>query len=157
MNAASPLLALTATFWAGVGLAGLADAQVPSAPALLSLYAVCVACAAIQRRWRPLRASPRAWLAAAGYSLLLALVLRGANFGLDALHGAQRVRIDVAAGLGGLELWFVLSPGVTAVTVAAWLQAITGARAGARARPAPRSRGRPASSSAGGPGPGRPG
>lgn len=133
----TPLLALTAVFWSGAGLFGTSGV---TTPALVSLYGMCLAIAAIQSRWRPAWASPRTWLAVALYSLLLAALFRGANVGLDALHGAQRVRIDVAASLGGLELWFVLSPGVTAIAVAAWVQCITIAKPGDRAGAAPRSR-----------------
>lgn len=71
----------------------------------------------------------RVWLAAALYALYFAAFFAGANFALDALHGAQRPRAEVAAHLGGLELWQFFCPGVFSLAV--------GALAGGLAREAP--------------------
>ena len=56
--------------------------------------------------------SARRWLAIAFYATFFAAFFAGANFALDALHGAQRQRADIASHLGGLELWQLLCPGL---------------------------------------------
>jgi hypothetical protein len=60
---------------------------------------------------------PRTWAALAMYALLGAALFAGANFGMDALHGPNRSRAQVAAHLGGLELWVVLCPGVLSLAL----------------------------------------
>jgi hypothetical protein len=86
--------------------------------AWLTLFLACVCASLLVARLQPL--APRTWLYFATCSVLLAAFFFGANLGLDALHGAERPKANVAATLGGLELWFVLCPGVTSVALAAW-------------------------------------
>ena len=116
---AAPALLVQALVFAA-GVAALQRAGV-SAAAWAGLY-LCAAVATVTAPcWGPLRAG--LWLALAGYALLFSALFWGANFGLDALHGAHRHKADVAQRLGGLELWFVLCPGVVSVALAAAVQA----------------------------------
>jgi hypothetical protein len=72
-------------------------------------------------RWRATATRPpRFWGELALYSLLGAVVFAGANFGMDTLHGAHRPKAQVAAHLGGLELWFFLCPGVFSLALGGW-------------------------------------
>ncbi len=57
------------------------------------------------------------WARLAFYALFFALFFAAANFALDALHGAQRPKADIARQLGGLEVWFVLCPGVVSMAL----------------------------------------
>ena len=91
-----------------------------TAVAWAGLY-LCSALATVALpRWVPLNAA--GWLAAAGCALLFSAMFWGANFGLDALHGAHRHKADVAQYLGGLELWLALCPGVVSAALGAAVQ-----------------------------------
>jgi hypothetical protein len=69
-------------------------------------------------RWRySSTLPPRSWAALAVYALLGAALFAGANFGMDALHGANRPTAQVAAHLGGVELWVVLYPGLLSLAL----------------------------------------
>jgi hypothetical protein len=67
----------------------------------------------------PARWPARTWLALAFYAVFFAAFFAGANFALDALHGAQRQRVEIAPQVGGLELWQVLCPGVFSFAIGA--------------------------------------
>ena len=87
----------------------------PSTVAITVLYGACVLvyCAVSACRQMP----AVRWFAMACYAALLAAIFYGANGALDALHGANRARPDVASAIGGLELWFVLCPGAVSVAL----------------------------------------
>jgi len=106
----------------GAGVAALPAAHVHPASWTALFMACLVAAVPLWRRW------PQAGLSIAGYSLLLAGIFLGANRGLDALNGPDRATLDVARSLGGLELWFVLCPGVSALGLGGWLRALAVAR-----------------------------
>jgi len=78
--------------------------------------------------------SPTAWLVCAMYSALFALIFYGANEGLDILYGAGRTKPDVASHIGGLELWWILCPGVFSVAVACAAASMLTGYAGSSAR-----------------------
>jgi hypothetical protein len=120
MANAAGLAAITAVYWLIVAL--LRDAPVVWL-AWAVLYAVCLLLGlGAWRVWRP-EAGVRFWAVAAFRVLLLAGIFYGANGGLDALYGSDRQRARVEAGLGGMELWFVLCPGLFSVAVGSALRA----------------------------------
>ena len=125
LQLAAPALLVQALVFAA-GVAALQRADV-SAAAWAGLY-LCAAVATVTAPcWAPLRAG--LWLAVAGYALLFSALFWGANFGLDALHGAHRHKADVAQSLGGLELWLVLCPGAASVALGAAAQVAWARRA----------------------------
>lgn len=118
------------SYWGGSTLLGSHGAS-PGAR-LAACLCCALALAASGSARLPARAA-RWWLAGAMCSLLSAALLFGANAALDALWGAERLKSHAAEALGGLELWFVLWPGVCSVCVAAALRAALTRRApGAR-------------------------
>ncbi len=102
-------------YWAVVAVLQAA-AVAPQAWALL--FGACIACALLCPDKTIRALSPGAWLYGAFCALLVAAFFFGANIGLDALHGANRPKAHVAASLGGLELWFVLCPGLSSFAIA---------------------------------------
>lgn len=112
MPTAVALLTLSLSYWGAVFL--LPTATV-SAVAWTSLFSVCAASCFLLFRRQALGWPPVAWLYLAACCLLLAALFYGANVGLDTLHGASRPKADVAASLSGLELWFVLAPGLASL------------------------------------------
>jgi hypothetical protein len=68
------------------------------------------------------------WIAVAAWAAFFAIFFATAAFALDALHGAHRPKAEVARHLGGLELWFVLCPGLVALAPARALAATLRAR-----------------------------
>lgn len=117
------LLSLAAIYWAVVSL--VPESRV-SLVAWLGLYLACNIGAV--EAWARLPASfgSRFWLAVALYSGLFAAMFFGADGALDALHGVHRIKAHVAESLGGLELWFVLCPGVVSAALASSLHARLG-------------------------------
>jgi hypothetical protein len=114
-NLILPLAASTLAFWASVALLGRTGVL---AGAWLLLYMLCTALSLLAIwRQRP-SLSPAVWLYLALCATLLAAGLFGVNGGLDALHGAHRPKVDVAGAVGGLELWFVLCPGLASSALA---------------------------------------
>lgn len=108
------LLGLTLIFALGIGV--FATTSV-SFTAWLVLYIVCVlafiACAfGWPRPW-----DSATWFATAFYAILFAAIFYGANGALDALHGRDRNGPEVARSLGGLQVWFVLFPGIASVSL----------------------------------------
>lgn len=114
------LAALTVCYGAG---AALLHAAAVSAAAWAALYAAGVIALLALPYSRAGRVPARRWLTAAGLTVLLAGIFFGADGALDALNGARRAKTQVAAHLGGLELWFVLCPGAASVALAAAVRA----------------------------------
>jgi len=92
--------------------------------AWLVLYAAGAVflCAAPGHRAYP--RSIKAWLAVAFYSVLLAAVFFGADFALQTLGNSARPRASLPSWFGGLELYYVLVPGVTSVAIGALTGAV---------------------------------
>ena len=109
------LSALTVLFWSGVAV--LSPAAI-STIAWASLYGLCVVVSITLWSYGPGRAKSRDWLWAAVYAVLLATFCYGVNSGLDVLYGVHRHRAHPEELLGGLELWFILCPGVVAIAMA---------------------------------------
>lgn len=109
-------LAVLALAFGGSVVAVGAAAVDPLAWAVLFL-ACALACVLALRASAP-KVAPAVWLYLAGCATLVAGIFYGANIGLDALHGATRPKANVAASLGGLELWFVFFPGLASVAMA---------------------------------------
>jgi hypothetical protein len=113
---AAGLGTMTALYWLYVLFA---PARTVMGAAWLALYIFCVACALVV--WRlPRWSRPRTWLHFAVYAVVLSVAIYGAHLGLDALHGADRPKSNVAAQLGGLEFWFFLCPGMAALALGGW-------------------------------------
>ena len=110
-------------FWLGAWL--LRDQGV-SMVAWAVLYVCCVSAAgALQySRFAAYQLPPRAWLLFAVNSALVAALFWGANTALDLINAPHRPKVDWATHLGGLELWFVLFPGVFSVAIAAWARSL---------------------------------
>ena len=108
-------LVLTILYWGGFALLE-ADRVVPEARFIL--YAACAGGLLLTSRKSRDSRSPIAWLVYAMYSVLFALIFYGANEALDVLYGAGRAKSDVASHIGGLELWWILCPGLFSVAVA---------------------------------------
>jgi hypothetical protein len=108
-------LVLTILYWGGFTLLK-ADRVVPEARFIL--YAACASGLLLTGRKARDWLSPTAWLAYAMYSVSFALIFYGVNEALDILYGAGRAKSDVASHIGGLELWWILCPGVFSVAVA---------------------------------------
>lgn len=96
-------------FVAWIPLPGLADT------AMLALFATLIVAAGLL--WRLARLTAARWLGVALLAAIGAAYLIGAEGALDTLHGAHRPKADVAGALGGLELWFVLCPGVVSLEI----------------------------------------
>lgn len=108
------LLVLTAAYWSFV-VAFPAVAVAP--PAWAGLFLTCVL-GCVLALWPGRRTvSAAVWCYVASCAALLAGIFYGANIGLDALHGISRPKANVAASLGGLELWLVFLPGLTALAL----------------------------------------
>lgn len=110
---AAALLVLGATFWSGV-YALPPNGVRRIAWAVLFVVAAVGVLVLIRRPW--LRSM--GWLYAGLCAAIAAASLFAANVALDALHGSGRAKSDVADGLGGLDLWFVLCPGATCLSIA---------------------------------------
>lgn len=107
------LVVMTALYWTWVATV---SGSRPSVTAWAGLFTLCALLAL--PGWRlPVPRLSRGWLIVAGYAALFAATFHGANMGLDALHGAQRRKADVALALGGIELWHVLCPGIVSVAL----------------------------------------
>ena len=109
------LLVHCAAFWGSVAL-------LPSnsvAPlAWIVVYICGVATLLLTDRLLQRRLSLTTWLKLFVHALLLAAIFFGADFGLEALKGSIKPRAALPAFLHGLELYYLLVPGVTSVTLA---------------------------------------
>jgi len=112
------LALLTAVFWS---IVLLLRASPVSGLAWSILYLACAATAPLLWRLRGM-ARPQQWLFVALCAVWFAAVFCAIDFALDALNGARRAKADVASALGGLELWFVLCPGVAALALGGWMR-----------------------------------
>ena len=117
-----------------LGATAMSTAAV-SLRAWLVLYALCVAVAAVIWAARPELARATTWLVAASYAALFAAIFYGANLALDALQGPHRNDGSVAHHLEGLELWFVLCPGMVSVAWGSWLHTVMRGRCRAAKAP----------------------
>ncbi len=113
---ATALLIQAIAFWAGVWLL---RNQAVSIVAWNALYGCCAlaALALHHRRFAHFQMQPGSWLLFALNVVLLAALFWGANTALDLINGPHRPKVDWAAQLGGLELWFVLFPGVWSIAM----------------------------------------
>lgn len=110
--------ALTTVYWGVFSLVG----EVGASPvAQWMLYAACLSswCWVAMHRSANTTTAPLTWLSYAGQSVVLALLFLGADAGRDALFGPDRLKTSVPAWLGGLELRWILCPGVASVALAA--------------------------------------
>jgi hypothetical protein len=83
------------------------------------------------------RSGPRSlggWLWLLGLSVLLAGIFWGANVGLDLIKPPGSRRHDAASTLGGIELWALFCPGLTAVALAGLVRSLALRVAGHAAR-----------------------
>ena len=115
---ARALVAQAAVFWltlAPLGPGMVSDRTWLALHALLAFTLVAIQSAPAAARV----VSARTWVAVAFYSAFFAACFAGANFALDALHGAHRPKADMAAFWGGLELWQFLFPGVFSLALGA--------------------------------------
>jgi hypothetical protein len=115
MSLVAAFALLSAVFWVLVALLGSVGVE-PGA--WWALYGACTALSLIAMWRQAPKLAPVEWLYLAACSALLAVGFFGANFALDALHGADRPKANVADSLGGLQLWFVLFPGLTSSALA---------------------------------------
>jgi hypothetical protein len=74
--------------------------------------------------WSEARWRAGTWKAVAFYAAFLAAFFAGADFGLDALHGAQRRRAQMGSELGGLALWQLLCPGLFSLALGAMVDCL---------------------------------
>lgn len=92
--------------------------------ALLALGLIVTVVLQLQSRWS---VSARSWVLCAIYVALLASLFFGADFALSALGTSVKPRAELPAFLNGLELYYLLVPGVASVAlgvaVGAWLKA----------------------------------
>lgn len=116
------LLILTLCYWPVVAWLGPFTAVMPLA--WLVLYGTCVVLGLpLWTRWAA-DWNGWQWARLAGYALFFALYLVSANIGLDVLHGVHRRRSYPEQDLGGMELWFVLFPGLAAVALGGLTQVL---------------------------------
>jgi len=121
MKALAPLLAQTFVF--SLGAVAVPSGLVATG-AWVGLYLAVSAASSLAAYLGWPRWPAWTWLAALGYTLLFAALFCGANLALDALHGAHRPNADVARHLGGLELWFVLFPGIASMAVSGFARTL---------------------------------
>lgn len=76
--------------------------------------------------WSAARWRAGTWMAVAFYAAFLAAFFAGAELGLDALHGAQRRRVQVGSERGGLALWQLLCPGLFSLALGALVDCLCG-------------------------------
>ena len=85
--------------------------------AWLTLYGVGAAYLLIGPYGSLLKLSAQQWALLLMYSVLLAVIFAGAEFGLQTLGNSVKPRGVLPAYLGGLELYFMLAPGVASVAL----------------------------------------
>ncbi len=106
---------LTIVYWGGFALfdpAGVAWV------ARTVFYACCVATLLLARRSAWSVAPAIVWMVRAAYCVLLAVLFYGVNQARDVLYGPERPKADLPGWLGGLELWWILCPGLVSVFLA---------------------------------------
>ena len=85
--------------------------------AWLSLYGVGAAYLLIGPYVPLPKLSVRQWAMLFVYALILAVIFAGAEFGLQTLGNSVKPRGGLPSYLGGLELYFMLVPGVASVAL----------------------------------------
>ena len=132
MLPASTLLAFALqclVFWV---LVWLFEPTAVAGLAWAALFAMCsVGTVVLARRaQRRPSAQPQAlWLSVAFYSMFIAGIFAAAEPALDRLHGAGRAKTQVAQYIGGMELWYVLCPGIFSTALALSVGSAIGRRA----------------------------
>jgi hypothetical protein len=106
---------LTIVYWSSfalfdpAGVAGIARAV---------LYHCCIAAMLFVDRSTLVNAPAIVWTIRAAYCVLLAAFFYGANQARDILYGPERLKADLPGWFGGLELWWILCPGIASVLLA---------------------------------------
>jgi len=106
---------LTIVYWSGFALF---DPAGVSWVTRTVFYACCVAALLFVRRSAGPVAPAIAWTIRAAYCVLLAALFYAANQARDILYGPERLKAALPVWLGGLELWWILCPGVVSVFLA---------------------------------------
>ena len=83
-----------------------------------AFYACCAAALLLVRRSGRAVAPATVWTIRAAYCVLLAVLFYGANQARDILYGPERLKAHLPVWLGGLELWWILCPGICSVFLA---------------------------------------
>jgi hypothetical protein len=134
MSFAAGLLTHAAIFWAFVVLVPAAGV---ARGAWAFAYAAGALCLFAAQRARHLRLSPARALKLVGYSILVAALFFGADFALTTLGNSVTPRQALPAAFGGLELWYLLVPGVAAVALGSWVTGVLGGGVAPRGRQVP--------------------
>ena len=114
MLSAVALLIQAAAFWLAVCLIPI---NAVGTAAWLMLYGCCAAILAVSSSVARLNLEWLAWLRVLFYALLLSVIFLGADFALDILRGSVKPRGQLPVFFDGLELYFVLMPGVASVAI----------------------------------------
>jgi hypothetical protein len=113
---ATSVFVLSVGYWSGFALFDSAGVLLRAQSAL---YVCCVLALLYLRRSTWSAAPAKSWLVRAAYSVLLALLFYGANRAQDILYGPERLKSNLPGWLGGLELWWILCPGIASIALAA--------------------------------------
>jgi hypothetical protein len=106
---------LTIVYWSGFALF---DPPEVSWVTRAAFYACCVAALLFVRPGGRSRAPAIGWTVRAAYCVLLAMLFYGTNQARDILYGPERLKPELPGWLGGLELWWILCPGLVSVCLA---------------------------------------
>lgn len=124
MNIVVALMVQAAAFWSVVALVPTGLVTPLAWAGLHALGAVAFMVSGLAR-WPAWPA--RSWFALLFYALMFGGMFYGLNIGQDILRGAGRPKAEVARHLGGVDIWFLLCPGVATFGLAgaanAWLSA----------------------------------
>lgn len=121
MALAGGLLMHAASFWAFVFLVPTAGV---AATAWVVAYAGGVAYLLAAPHLHGARLSPVQSLKLLGYCVLVAALFFGADSALNALGNSVKTRQALPAAFGGLEVWFLLVPGVAAPALGSWVTGV---------------------------------
>lgn len=121
MNAAARLLAHATTF---ALLACVLEPAAVAPDALLGLFLSGTLVLALGPCLSCYPHAARTWAQVVFYSLLLGGLFFGADFALLALGNSVKPRAILPPAFGGLELYWVLVPGVASVGAGAWVGAL---------------------------------
>ena len=106
---------LAIVYWSGFALFDPADV---SWVARTVLFACCISALLAVRRSAWAAAPPTAWAIRVAYCVLLAAMFFGTNQARDILYGPERLKASLPVWFGGLELWWILCPGIASVFLA---------------------------------------
>jgi hypothetical protein len=107
---------LAVVYWSGFALIDPPDV---SEVTRAVFFACCAAALLFVRRSARLHAPAMVWTIRAAYCALLAILFYGANQARDLLCGPERLKAALPGWFGGLELWWILCPGIASVCLAA--------------------------------------